>query len=343
MKFQEKYPTATVTDKFEFEYSYITKDVRLGPCLVCGSFTRWVDGRSHKHVCSEECCSNFWKSNQDHTEFRHQQVDVIRESSETELSLASISTPAWKDIIIVVHDQLAYLKTCIESVREHTKDYTLYIWDNGSCKETADYLEELQKEHVSDTSGNWDIEVWRSEKNEGFIKPNNKLAAEGHGEYIILLNSDTKVFKHWDTAMVGWLQHNSDVAQVGYWGGHLGADGRGFGGDNGYEIDYVPGWCFAISRETYNQFGLFDDKNLDFAYCEDADFSMRLLEAGKKLYALHVPLVYHYQNKTIQAVRKEGEIDVLSTFNRNHEYVSKRWSDYLANHRVLSRKDSNVS
>jgi cellulose synthase/poly-beta-1,6-N-acetylglucosamine synthase-like glycosyltransferase len=335
MKFEQKYPTASATDKFEFEYSYITKDVRLGQCAVCGSFTRWIDGRMQKSVCSEECCNEFWKSNQDHSEFRHQQLSLIQKSSETEIALASVSDPVWKDIIIVVRDQLPYLKMCIESVREHTKDYTLYIWDNGSGKETKEYLEQIQKEHVMSESKDWDIEVWTSEKNEGFIKPNNRLAHEGQGEYIILLNSDTKVFKHWDTAMVGWLQHNEEVAQVGYWGGHLGPDGRGFGGDNGYEIDYIPGWCFCISRETYNKHGLFDDANLDFAYCEDADFSLRLLESGKKLYALHVPLVFHYQNKTIQAVRKEGEIDVLSTFNHNHEYISRRWKDYLESKRVL--------
>lgn len=337
MKFEQKYPMSTAADKFDFEYSYITKDVRLGQCTVCGAFTRWIDGRSQKPVCSEECCSEFWKSNQDHSKFRHQQVDMINKSSEMELALATVSKQAWKDIIIVVRDQLPYLKICIESVREHTKDYTLYIWDNDSGKETKDYLEAIQREHVLSESKDWDIEVWTSSRNEGFIKPNNRFAAEGKGEYIILLNSDTKVFKDWDAAMVGWLQYNSDVAQVGYWGGHLGSDGRGFGGDNGHEIDYIPGWCFCIERETYKKHGLFDEQNLDFAYCEDADFSLRLLESGKKIYALHIPLVYHYQNKTIQAVRKEGEIDVLATFNRNHEYIVNRWKDYLTTKRVLSK------
>ena len=342
MKFEQKHPDAKSIDKFDFEGSYVIKDSRLSQCFVCGAFTRWLDGRIQKSVCSEECCKSFWKSWEDKGEkkFRHQQEDVLRKSAETELALATIAQPAWKDIIIVVHDQLSYLKMCIESVRKHTRDYTLYIYDNGSGPETVEYLDALQKEHFENESQDWDIEVWRSETNDGFIVPNNKMTAMGTGDYIILLNSDTKVFEHWDTAMVGWLQQNPEVAQVGYWGGHLDQDGKGFGGDNGYDVDYIPGWCFCISRETYEQFGLFDQENLDFAYCEDSDFSMRLLEGGKKLYALHIPLVYHYQNKTIQVVKDEGKVDVGATFAHNHEYIRSRWKDYLDTGRVFSDKQA---
>lgn len=340
MKFEQKHPQAGTTERFEFEYSYVTKDVRLGPCSVCGAFTRWIDGRLQKLVCSEECCGAFWKTQESNPEklFRHEKFDLFRQSAETELALASLARPAWKDIIIVVRDQLSYLKMCIESVRQHTRDYTLYIWDNGSGKETAEYLEQLQAEHALGNYQDWDIEVWTSKENEGFIKPNNRLAAIGDGEYIILLNSDTKVYEHWDTAMLSWLQNNSDVGQVGYWGGHLGPDGRGFGGDNGYDVDYIPGWCFAIQRSTYEELGLFNEQDLKFAYCEDADFSLRVKESGRKLYAIHAPLVYHFQNKTIQAVKDEGKIDVAKSFQENHTYLCSRWANYLANQRVLIKK-----
>ena len=166
------------------------------------------------------------------------------------------------------------------------------------------------------------------------------MAEIGTGDYIIPLNSDTKVFEQWDTAMLAHLQNNSNVKQVGYWGGHLGSDGRGFGGDNGANVDYIPGWCFCISRNTFNEFGLFN-KQLRFAYCEDADLSLRLKEAGHDIYALHAPLVYHYQNKTINEVEKEGEIDIRSTFEHNHKYIQSRWQNYLENDRVLlKRKES---
>lgn len=336
MKFEQRYPDAKTTERFEFEYSHVTKDAKLGQCFVCGAYTRWIDLKFQKHVCSEECCGAAWK------EQSQPDLEDVRKVAEAELVIAAISKPAWKDILVIVRDQLPYLKICVESVREHTKNYTLHIWDNESGPETQEYIANLQQEHASLQNPDWKLKVRRSERNEGFIEPNNALAEDSEGDYLIPLNSDTKVFPHWDTAMIGWLQQYPEVAQVGYWGGHLGPDGRGFGGQNGYDVDYIPGWCFCISRETYNQFGLFN-KEMKFAYCEDADLSLTLQDAGKKIYALHVPLVYHYQNKTIKVVEKEGEVDVRATFEHNHEYLRRRWKDYLENRRVLQRrgKDSN--
>lgn len=339
MKFEQKYPNATKTDRFEFEYSYVTKSVKLGQCRRCGSLTKWIDVLFQTCACSEECLSSMWKQYKSDQEAASVYDNFERhfDHVKAELKMAGEARDVWKDIIIVVHDQLDYLKQCLESIRATTKHYHLYIWDNGSKEETADYIEGLMRNHNPDADTDWAITTIRSEHNTGFIFPNNQLVALGSSPYVILLNSDTKVFDNWDKAMTGFLDQNPDVLQVGYWGGHMGADGRGFGGANGYEIDYVPGWCFCISRETYNKFGLFDNR-LKFAYCEDADFSLRLMESGGRLYALHAPLVHHYQNKTIVEVEKEGHIDVRATFDHNHTYIKERWKDYLSNGRVLLRQ-----
>jgi GT2 family glycosyltransferase len=256
-----------------------------------------------------------------------------------ELKLAEQARDVWKDIIVVVRNQLDYFRQCIQSISHTTAHYHLYVWDNGSNAETQAYIESLVAGYDEDKDGDsWKLTTVRSENNTGFIHPNNELVAWGDSEYIVLLNSDTKVFEGWDKAMTGFLDANPDTAQVGYWGGHMGPDGRGFGGSNGYSIDYVPGWCFCIARSTYDQFGLFN-KQLRFAYCEDADLSLRLKEAGKKIYALHAPLVHHYQNKTIVEVEREGEIDVAASFAANHEYIKERWRFYLENDRVLLRRN----
>jgi len=341
MKFEIKYPDTAPTERIEFEYSFVTRDPKLGQCFECGSFTRWIDVKLQKHVCSEECGNKIWRQAREHS--RAGQLDEMKKEMEAELKAAVMAENKWKDIIIVVRDQLEYFKQCIESVRAHTHNYTLYIWDNDSGPETKQYIERLQAEFLSIENPDWSLEVWTMDANMGFIEPNNRLAEVGTGDYIILLNSDTKVFEHWDTAMLGFLQNNPDYRQVGFWGGHLSSDGRGFGGDNGAEIDYIPGWCFCIERKTtYAEFGLFN-KQLKFAYCEDADLSLRLMEAGHKIYALYIPLVYHYQNKTINEVHKEGQIDVQATFEHNHRYIMNRWKEYLETKRVLLNKgtDSN--
>lgn len=341
MKFEKKYPNASSTDKFEFEYSYITKNPKLGQCRWCNSFTKWFDVLFMHHACSEECLSAMWKQYKDEqkSNSKYENFEKHFDQVKSELKLASEAKHCWKDIIIVVRNQLSYFKQCIESVQKHTKFYHLYIWDNGSSKETQDYIESLVSGYNPDCL-DWKISTMRSETNSGFIMPNNELVGWGDSEYIILLNSDTKVFENWDRLMTGFLDAHSDVAEVGYWGGHMGPDGRGFGGANGYDVDYIPGWCLCLSRETYRNYGLFN-KQLNFAYCEDADLSLRLKEAGKKIYSLHAPLVHHYQNKTIVDVEKEGQVDVKASFEHNHKYINERWKKYLENDRVLIKKERN--
>jgi len=336
MKFEQKYPTALSNERFEFEYSYVTKSPKLGQCRWCSSFTKWIDVLFQVNVCSEECNAEMWHRyrNDQKLNGTYKNFEDHFEQVKKELKLGEKATDDWKDILIVVHDQLDYIKDCVDSVQKYTKNYHLFIWDNASGKETQEYIQNLLLKYDPNKDKHYKLTTIRREKNVGFVVPNNEMIALGESPYIILLNSDTKVFENWDNTMIAFLKNNPEYAQVGYWGGHLNADGRGFGGANGERVDYIPGWCFCIPRETYDQFGLFDE-HLKFAYCEDSDFSLRLKEGGKKIYSLYAPLVHHYQNKTVKQVEKEGELDLQATFDHNHSYFKNRWKEYLSKNRVL--------
>jgi hypothetical protein len=336
MKFESKYPDAKVDERFDFDNSYVTKTTKLRKCNLCESFTKWIDVIFQVHVCSEECNSHMWQYYRDDqvSQGLIKNFDDHFEKVKEDLKLGDEAEDEWKDIIIVVRDQLSYFKDCIESIQNTTSNYHLYIWDNASSKETADYIDQLVAKYNEEKNPNWAITTVHCEENVGFVYPNNEMAAICTNPYLILLNSDTKVFKNWDKTMIAFLKQNPDVAQVGYWGGLLHADGRGFGGNNGWEVDYIPGWCFCISRDTYKEFGLFDDK-MKFAYCEDSDLSLRLKKAGKKIYALYAQLVIHYQNKTVLEVHKEGKLDLQATFDHNQAYFQEKWADYLNNQRVV--------
>jgi len=330
VKFQLKYPNAMVGERIEFEYSYVAKSASLRPCQWCGAMTRWIDVLFDVPVCGEQCGGAMWAKYRADQEAQstYQNFEQHFEMVRKELQVAErCPADVSKDILIVVHDQLPYLQECVESIRQHTQNYHLYIWDNASGPETLEYINSLPDP----------ISLCLYSKNVGFIRPNNELVGWGNGDYIILLNSDCKVFEFWDRAMIGFLRENPDVAQVGFWGGHMDAEGRGFGGDHGYDVDYIPGWCFCISRTTYAQFGLFSPE-LQFAYCEDADLSLRLKSAGRKIYALHPALVHHHQNATIKEVEKEGEVDVNATFQHNHAWMRKQWSHYIEHERVLLKR-----
>jgi GT2 family glycosyltransferase len=238
-----------------------------------------------------------------------------------------------KDILIVVRDQLHHIRACVESIFDTTDNFRLYIWDNGSAPPTRDYLWELAETFQ-------EVELHRREENSGFIEPNNYLAAHSESPYLILLNSDTEVSEGWDRAMLGYLQAHPETGAVGYMGGLLDGNGRGVGVGFGTNFDYLMGWCLCLPRITYKTVGLFDDVNLQFAYFEDADLSLRLREAGKGLYALHLGYVYHAGNATILDVKEER--DTTTAFRCNRDRICRRWSTYLDQHRILLHPPSGV-
>lgn len=232
---------------------------------------------------------------------------------EQELCVAHTYKPVSKDILIVTHNQFDYLKQCVQSIRDNTEDYQIYVWDNGSQEDMKSWL-----------ASQPDIIVTRSETNLGFIVPNNLLISQGENPFVILLNDDTVVYPGWDKALIAHLQNG--FTQVGYIGGWLDAEAKGSKFGWGDAVDYIPGWCFAISRKTYREFGLFDE-TLVFAYCEDADFSMRLTKAGKAICALHLGLVHHFENQTIKNVLDSH--DCYASFAGNHAVLKMRWKDHL--------------
>jgi len=303
----------------------------LAACDICGDFTRWIDIELNKAVCSEACCEAAWREYLSGNQFqtlqqrlRFYQTEINAENDLIEKYRDRVYRPSI-DINIVVHNELDYLKQCIESIEMHTENYQLYIWDNGSNEETEDYLNSLY------------ARVIRSEENVGFITSNNILAAEGSGDYIVLLNSDTEVSPNWDVALWSRLHEFSNVSQVGYLGGLLEENGTGGYTNFGSDIDYVLGWGFCIPRGIYQTYGLFDS-GYQFAYFEDADLSLRLKDTGSEIYALYTPLVHHYGNKTASNV----ELDLKSHIMFNHARFKEIWKHYLDAQRVSAPRGPKI-
>ena len=253
-------------------------------------------------------------------------MPTLKEAMIEELLAQANYSPVMKDIVVVVRNQFDYVKKCIDSIFSNTNNFCLYVWDNGSDPETANYLKSL------DGNG---VFVVRSEVNEGFIIPNNRLVSQGESPYIILLNSDTEVKSGWDEALIGWLQNNSSTGIVGYEGGLINKEGMGVNVNTGFEVDYITGWCLAMSRNTYSEIGLFDEQNLKFAYCEDTDLGLRVKEHGLGVYALNLELVLHHANITSRVVSRER--NMKPEFIANHEYIRRRWKQYLSEQRILLR------
>jgi len=233
----------------------------------------------------------------------------------------SFSGEGEKDILLVVHNGYEYVRNCLNSVFSNTKDFRLHIWDNASEERTANYLESLASLP--------NVKLYRSETNEGFILPNNRMFRESSSEWTILLNSDTEVLPKWSEVMIGALKNNPEIKQVGFSGGMLGKNCEFSGTNSGRQIDYVCGHCLCMRRETAQEFGLFDEENISFAYCEDSDLSLRIRERGWGIYSCHSDgLVRHYGNKTsLEVANKDDRLEICA--RKNLEYMKRRWSSFL--------------
>lgn len=226
-----------------------------------------------------------------------------------------------KDILVVVKDQYEHVRNCIDSVFKNTSDFNLCIWDNGSESPTREYLSEI--------AGRPNVRLWRSETNDGFIVPNNRMFEESSSEWVILLNSDTEVLPRWDEVMVGVLRNNPEIRQVGFRGGILGSSCELEGVGSGKDVDYIFGYCFCASRDTIKKTGLFDEINLCFAYCEDSDLSLRIRESGGEIYACHSnEMVRHYGGITTRSVIR-NDSRLLDCAKSNLERLRERWSPFI--------------
>src|SRR6185369_6107123 len=93
------------------------------------------------HCCGEECNNVLW-GRKDQQDWYVRDVALIERQKQTaaqEMEIAARATNSWKDILIIVHDQLDYFRNCVMSLRDSTTNFNLYVWDNASRPDTVAY------------------------------------------------------------------------------------------------------------------------------------------------------------------------------------------------------------
>lgn len=212
-------------------------------------------------------------------------------------------------IIIVNYNGKDVLKECLDSVLAQSYgDFEILFVDNGSTDGSVDYI-------VTNYTDNR-IRFVLSKENLGFAGGNNLGYKNVKGEYVVLLNNDTKVSKDWLKCLVEEIGKDEDIGIVQslvitegipaeYYKkngtinllGHnvmgffdIGEDGRG-------EILQANGCSLIIRWELVETLGgLFPDEY--FAYAEDTYLSLKVLFYGKKIMHTSKSIVYHKGNVT---------------------------------------------
>ena len=220
-------------------------------------------------------------------------------------------------IIIPNKDGKQYLEPCVNSILEQTtyNNYEIVIVENNSEKEeTFEYYKKLEKNEKIKV-------ITYPEKGFNYSKIINYGVHNCTGEYIVQLNSDTKITTpDWLEDMLGFAQRE-DVGAVGvklfypdntiqHAGIVLGVDTvaahlfRGLPKHmHGYfarestiqDFSAVTAACMMAKKSTYEEVGYMDE-SLAVAF-NDLDFCLKIRQTGKLIVYDPFVEVIHYESK----------------------------------------------
>ncbi len=228
------------------------------------------------------------------------------ESSQSSTSKKNIAV----SVVIPNWNGKKFLEACLPSLELQTfKNFEVIIVDNGSNDGSLEYI----------TSGFPDYKIISLPSNIGFSPAVNLGIEKAVGEYIFLLNNDTKVDKKCIEELVKVLEKKKDVGMVAakmlnFYNpkiidsagdyidvvGH--ANNIGLGEKDSTEFNkegyvfLVTGGGSLIRRKMFEKVGLFD--NDYFAYFEDVDLGLRAQMQGFKGYYQPKAVIHHIHMAT---------------------------------------------
>ena len=221
-------------------------------------------------------------------------------------------------ISIVSYNSLSFLKECLKSISENSPrlKYEIIVVDNASSDGTVEFV---KKEYPL-------VTLISNKKNVGFAAANNKAMQKSNSKYILLMNSDCRVFKKSLDNLVLFMEKNPDAAVAGP--RIINSDGtiqlscRRFPStfeaaahtvltnifprnpfsrkykladiekDRPFKVDWVSGSCMVIRREALKDSGFLDENY--FMYVEDLDICHRMWQKNWKVYYYpHAEIMHH--------------------------------------------------
>lgn len=221
-------------------------------------------------------------------------------------------------IIIPTAKRLDHLKKCLDSISANTENYEIIVIVNSPDKNfrtNANKLLELYSNIITIVVPSY----------AGYVVPCNMGAAISSGQFLCVMNDDVIVRKNWNKEMIEVLKKNNKVMQVGPSMAYL-TDDFHFS-HTITKHPYLEGWCFIIPRKIYDKCGLFD-KDIDFAYCEDSDFSTNLISKGYKIQKVNAPIIHiGHQTSKQSGIEMKKLTDTKEEANK--QYLRKKWKNHM--------------
>ena len=238
-------------------------------------------------------------------------------------------------IIVVTHNQFAYTRLCVDSIRMRTDEpYELIFVDNGSTDDTLAYLHTLEN-----------ATVIANDTNLGFPVAVNQGIAAARGDQILLLNNDTVVTTGWLHRMLEALNSAGDIGLVGPVSNNVSGEQQveahythlseldGFAWrhsrlgpaaaakDVCTETDRLVGFCLLIKRRLFDDIGNLDEQ-FGIGCFEDDDLCRRALDHGYRAVIAHNSFVHHFGSVTFQA----NGVDFAGVMQENQRRFERKWN-----------------
>jgi GT2 family glycosyltransferase/2-polyprenyl-3-methyl-5-hydroxy-6-metoxy-1,4-benzoquinol methylase/tetratricopeptide (TPR) repeat protein len=248
-----------------------------------------------------------------------------------EATVAPLRDDGLTSIVLVTHNQLAYTRGCLDSIRQFTDEpYELICVDNGSTDGTPRYLQSIDGARVILNSDN-----------RGFPAAVNQGLEIAVGRQVLLLNNDTLVTTGWLRRMLDALHADPAVGLVGPTTNNISGEqqipvgyddlaqldgfawdcGRRFAGQY-QQTDRLVGFCLLISREVIQRIGVFDER-FGIGNFEDDDFCRRALQAGFLAVIARNTFIHHFGSRTFAA----SGIDFRQLLTDNQRLYQDKWND----------------
>lgn len=233
-------------------------------------------------------------------------------------------------IVLAAYNALQYTKACLQSIVKYTDvPYELVLIDNGSSDGTREYFKTF--------SG---ARIIHNKTNLGFSRGYNQGIKAGSGDYFLLINNDCIVSTNWLSNMITCAASSPVIGMVGPRGNHINGIQRidkEFEGIQGFhefaglfnrpdiskwfEVKKLVGFCILIKREVITKVGYLDE-SYGIGTHEDIDYSIRVRQAGYKLFCAGDVFIYHFSHRTFLA----NNIDLFELYHRNKAIFKQKWS-----------------
>lgn len=222
-------------------------------------------------------------------------------------------------ISIALFNNLALTRQCLGLLFQSCpEEFELLLTDNFSTDGTREYITALPFTRKV---------VILNEQNIGFGAAHNRALEVARGEYFVVLNNDIFIYERsWLTRLAAPFAERPKLAITGLQGSPcmIVTTPEIKGVWHPTIVEYVEASCLMIPTALAGTHGLFSPE-LEFAYFEDADLSLRYRQMGYEILLVGVD----FRHLRAQSANLLDPAFLTTVFKKNEEVFKRKWSDYL--------------